>query len=405
MKCQHMGKISQGVIQYFQLIAAGEPFRLMFPLGSIIGIFGVLMWPLYIWNITTIYPGPIHPRIMIEGFLTCFIIGFLGTALPRLHDVPRMTIAETIGFAFALISTTLLHNSGMSYWGDWLFFFTLVMLVGGLLVRSIFRQDTPPPAFVLVAMGILSALIGSFTQAITYISPSALSEFAAPMSRLMLYQGYILLPIMGVGAFLLPRFFGLPNRQSFPESLKLPPGWIKRALFAFTCGAVVMISFTCEVAGLLRLAYGLRAAAVIIYFLREIPIHRAEFGGGSLVLGLRIALLAIPIGYILMAIWPERAVTLLHVVFITGFSLITFTVATRVVFGHSGQSHLFRASIWSVLVMTSLVTLAMLTRVTADWLPTIQMNHYAYAAITWILGIVIWSCFILRHVCSPDLEK
>ena len=34
---------------YIQLIAAGEPYRLLFPIGALIGIFGVMMWPLFVW--------------------------------------------------------------------------------------------------------------------------------------------------------------------------------------------------------------------------------------------------------------------------------------------------------------------------------------------------------------------
>lgn len=380
---------------YWQLVGAGEPFRLLFPLGVGIGIFGVMMWPLYVWNITSVYPGPLHAKIMIEGFLTCFVVGFLGTALPRLLDVPRMTIWETLGFAGLLIGTTCLHYTGRSFLGDQVFFLTLVALVSGLAVRAIFRKDTPPPGFVLVAMGILSALIGAATQVIVQISPTALPDLAAPVGKLLLYQGYLLLPIMGIGAFLLPRFFGLPNRQSFPESPTLPPGWKKRALFALACGLGVMGSFVLEANGNLRSGYALRAASLLVYFFREVPAHRAGFGGGSLALGLRVALCSIPLGYTLMAIWPGRAFSFLHVVFISGFSLLTLIVASRVVLGHSGQSRRFRDSIRPVLVMISLVTLAMLTRVTADWMPDIRMNHYAYAALAWALGVLIWAAFIM----------
>lgn len=48
---------------HWQLVAAaGEPFRLLFPIGATIGMFGVMMWPLYAWNLTGVYPGPLHPR-------------------------------------------------------------------------------------------------------------------------------------------------------------------------------------------------------------------------------------------------------------------------------------------------------------------------------------------------------
>src|SRR6188768_3977551 len=97
---------------YWTLVAAGEPFRVLFPLGAAIGIFGVLLWPLFVWNLTPLYPGQIHARIMIEGFLASFVIGFVGTALPRLLGAPRLTIFETLGFAAALIGITGLHFQG-----------------------------------------------------------------------------------------------------------------------------------------------------------------------------------------------------------------------------------------------------------------------------------------------------
>jgi len=390
---------------YFHLIASGEPYRLLFPVGAFIGILGVLMWPLFVWHVLKTYPGTAHPRVMIEGFLTCFVIGFIGTALPRILDVPRMTLKEALGFSGALLGIAALHFTGHIAGGDELFFMTLLVLVCGMAFRSIFRQDTPPPAFMLVGLGILSALTGDAIQIVAQIAPTTLSGPATTMGRLLLYQGYLLLPIMGIGAFLLPRFFSMPNRQSFPESRGLPPGWKRRALFALVCGVSVLASFALEAAGWLRLGYGLRAGAVLFYFFREVPIHQAGFAGGTLALTLRIALVSIPCGYLLMAFQPERTVTFLHIVFITGFSLITLTVATRVVLGHSGQSHLFRATLRSVLVMASFVAVAMLTRVSADWMPALRLNHYAYAALVWIAGVITWAAVILPGVLLAGSDE
>jgi len=90
--------------------------------------------------------------------------------------------------------------------------------------------------------------------------------------------------------------------------------------------------------------------------------------------------------------------------FISGFSLLVFIVASRVVLGHSGQSEKFRATLWSVLILTALVTLAMLTRVSADWMPAIQLSHYAYAAVAWAAGVLVWMIFILPGVRRKDEE-
>ena len=77
------GTESPGV---WTLAARGEPFRVLFPLGLVLGIVGVALWPLYALGWIAIYPAIAHQRIMIEGFVTSFVIGFLGTAMSRLLE-------------------------------------------------------------------------------------------------------------------------------------------------------------------------------------------------------------------------------------------------------------------------------------------------------------------------------
>jgi len=306
---------------YWGLVAVGEPFRLLFPLGVLAGSVGVLLWPLYVWQVTETYPAVGHARVMVEGFLSCFVVGFLGTALPRLIGVPRLTLIETLGLAAGLVGIVGLQAAGRTLWGDVLFLAVLGAFVCVLGARSFLRKDVPPPAFVLVLLGVTSALLGVAIQIVLQVAPLVVSGFWVQMGRLLLYQGYILLPVMGVGAFLLPRFFGLSSGQNFPESEGLPPGWLARAGFALVCGGVVLGSFVLEAMGELRWGFALRAIGVFTYLIREIPFYRAETGGGSLGLALRVALVAIPLGFAIMAVWPESALSFLHVVYISGFSL------------------------------------------------------------------------------------
>ncbi len=392
---------------YWRLVASGEPFRLLFPAGVALGVAGVMMWPFYVWKLTAVYPGQFHARVMIEGFLTAFVLGFLGTALPRLLDVPRLTLTEAAVFACGVLFVGWLQLDGQMPLGDQAFFLLISSFVLVLAVRGfLFRKDLPPPGFVLVAAGLVCALAGSAIMIVGQISSSLLPAPIAALGKLLLYQGYPLLPVMGVGAFFLPRVLGLPGRQGFPESLAPPPGWLPLAGFAAMCGGAVVAGFVLEASGWPRAGNALKAAALAVYLLREIPLHRALRGGGSLALGLRIALVCIPLAFALMAVWPDHTLSFLHVLFITGFSLLIFVVASRVVLGHSGQSEKFRAKIWPVLALTSLVVLAMLTRVSADWLPDIRMSHYAYASLAWTAGAAVWAALILLPgVRRGDLES
>jgi uncharacterized protein involved in response to NO len=68
-----------------------EPFRIFFAIGLILGIVGVSLWPLYYVGLLTAYPGTSHARLMIEGFMASFVIGFLGTAGPRITSTSHFS--------------------------------------------------------------------------------------------------------------------------------------------------------------------------------------------------------------------------------------------------------------------------------------------------------------------------
>ncbi len=390
---------------YLQLVSNGEPFRLLFPLGLALGIFAVALWPLYHWELVG-FPGKAHARIMIQGFLTAFVFGFLGTSLPRLLEIPPIRLKEASTFAALLLALSVFHFLGFLLVGDLLFLSALGFFLSLLGIRLRHRQDVPPPGFVLVGLGLLSALGGVLLLILTEVLDRILFPTSLPLAYLLLFQGYLLLPIMGIGAFLLPRFFGLPSRQSLPESTSLPPGWVPKATFAAVCGLIVILSFICQVQGQPRLGYALRAAAVLIYLLREVPFYKSGLGGGTLALSLRLALLAIPTGYGLMALFPDptQSYSLLHVVFIAGFGLLTLVVATRVILGHGGRSDLFRARLLPVAALTLLVLGATFLRVKGGWSLPVDDSNFAWAGLLWLLGALIWASGILPSVRHPDDE-
>ena len=61
----------------------GDPYRIFFPLGVLLGTAGVSIWLLYWLGLTAGYSGRAHAFVQIEGFLYAFIAGFLLTAIPR----------------------------------------------------------------------------------------------------------------------------------------------------------------------------------------------------------------------------------------------------------------------------------------------------------------------------------
>lgn len=385
---------------YWQLVGQGDPYRLLFPLGAFLGICGASAWPLHVSGVLPLYPNALHARIMVEGFLGPFFLGFVATALPRLLGAPKMTGRQAAVFALGLASSAALHFAGRMLWGDLVFFAVLCGFAVWLGSRAKVREDLPPPGFVLVGFGLLSGLLGALSQIADTLWPGLLPPWLWSVGRSLLYQGFLLFPVMGVGPFLLPRFFERPSKHDLPESKSVTPAWRSRALRALAAGVAVVCGFVLGGLGDERAGFAVRATVVALYFATEIPFNFSA--KGSLALGVRLALASLPLGFAFGALSSGYLIASLHVVFITGFGLLVFMVGCRVVFGHGGQSEKFHARLWPVLAIIGLVVLAMLTRVSADLLPGSRMHHYAYAALAWVAASVVWFAVVARGLRRGD---
>ena len=139
-----------------------EPFRIFFPLGLFLGAVGVALWPLFVWHAVEFYPAQAHIRLMIEGLMGSFIIGFLGTAGPRLLDASPLIAAETGALLGLQILSGFLHVAQRQTAGDMVFVTLLLLFVGMMAKRAGTRNDLPPPQFVLVILGLFNAIAGIF---------------------------------------------------------------------------------------------------------------------------------------------------------------------------------------------------------------------------------------------------
>ena len=95
-----------------------DAYRIFFPLGVLIGIAGVAIWPLYYFGITAGYSGRSHAFLQVDGFLYCFIAGFLLTAIPRFTGtegpsrrsqwtLAAILVAAALGFEFQAFRLSL----------------------------------------------------------------------------------------------------------------------------------------------------------------------------------------------------------------------------------------------------------------------------------------------------------
>ena len=390
-----------GSVSYLTLCTA-EPFRIFFPIGMLFGISGVSLWPLFHLGFhTSFYPGMMHARVMIEGFLGAFVFGFLGTAMPRVTGAPPLTRWELWTLVALHLTAIGLQIGLQPFAGDRVFLVLLMFFLVCMGRRFARREDLPPPGFVLVGLGFLNALAGA---ALLASVPWNLWTYAMPVGTALLNEGWVLLLILGIGGFLLPRFLDLPEPE-FPESRTPPPGWKSRALFAGAIGIVISATLVAESLFFhSRAAHLIRCAAASGYLLATIPFHRAKAPNVTLTICLRVALALLVAGLAFPLCWPLQRVAGLHVVFIGGFSLITFTVATRVVLGHSGNSRLFPTPLPFLRNAAMLLAAAAVLRAIGDFLPATRNHWLDGASCAWMLGAAVWSWRVLPNVRVPDSE-
>jgi uncharacterized protein involved in response to NO len=374
-----------------------EPFRIFFPIGLALGIVGVSLWPLYYAGLVTAYPATAHARLMMEGFMASFIIGFLGTAGPRITSTSHFSRNELIALLTLDLLSAGLHFGGAHRSGDILFVCCLAVFLAVIGKRFVRRKDSPPPNFALVALGLLNGIAGALLLAVFEYK-----LYAAPyrIGTALLEQGFVLLPILGVAPFLLPRLLDVPRPNDLPESRTLPPGWMSRAAFAAGIGVIVDLTFVAEAFWGSAIARWVRLGAVLAYLIVRMPLRGRSFLGDCL----RAGIVAVVAGIGIEALWPQYRIGALHIVFISGFSFIVLTVAIRVVFGHSGNAHLFRKPLPFFIGAGVLIFLSMLSRYVAELAPKARSIHLVAAAICWLIAALLWMVKVIPKVVIPDPE-
>src|ERR1041384_1997562 len=213
------------------------------------------------------------------------------------------------------------HVSGANRLGDSCFVVCLVAFALALAKRFRQRKDSPPPNFVLVGLGFVSAMAGTVLIA---AAESAQYSRAYQFGSALLNQSWVLLQVLGVAPFFIRRLLDLPAPH-LPESRTLPPQWEREAAVAALFGLVIMVSFWIEVIGLPRTGGWIRAGAIGFYVLIQIPFRGRTFLANSL----RGGVMSIFFGFVGVALLPLYRIGVLHIVFITGFNLVAFTVAIR----------------------------------------------------------------------------
>jgi len=374
---------------------AAEPYRLFFASGALWSIIGVSLWPLFYAQQLGFYPNLVHARLMIEAFGGAFVIGFLGTAGPRMATAPKLTPLELF-WLFALHQVSAISHLRLQHlWGDALFVALLVSLLLCLVIRVLkFRKEAPPPQMLLALTGLACGIAGAsmLLSSATLMDPQRLR-----LANLLLYQGLLLPPVLGIGSFVFPRMLG--GDFGDPKTAAQTRTKLMRAIIA----ALLLVgSFFLEAFGQVMPGYALRAIVSLAYLLMEVNWQTKQ--AGSLTTGLFWALGLGWLGIVLAPFHYVQHVSIEHLLYIGGFGMLMLVVGSRVLFGHSGDLEgFFVRSKW-VRFLIFLGILTATTRATPAWVPSTTVSHHIYAAWTWAVLAALWLLWHRRRFVKRDEE-
>ncbi|WP_373999129.1 NnrS family protein [Bdellovibrio bacteriovorus] len=375
-----------------------DAYRIFFPAGWLLSIWGVVLWILFPWKLVN-YPGFSHPEIMMGGFFLCFVCGFLMTAVPRFTNTFGPTRAEQ-NFSFIAIAglfASLLVSQKAAFYGAVLL--CLFFLVFYSARRFLQRKSNPPDSFIFVAAGLLSAIAGTFILFLAELVnlPSDLYS----LGRSLFLQCYIMCLILGVGSRLIPALLGwgpLPT-EMHRTSRQV---WLFAGLSFF-----FVLSYFCESQGHTLGAALLRAAIVTLICFKFWKLHKFPQRRGVQTWGLWSSAWSLLLAFWALVFLPSFRIHILHIVYASGMGLMTFMIAVRVILSHGKHSMILEKSSKLLGLGAFLLFFAGLTRFSAGLAPHIYQSHLLYAAVTWIAGALVWGWVFLPKIfhVGPSHDK
>jgi len=332
-----------------------EAYFYLFSLGIAAASLGVFLWLGFYIGLINAYPLRLHGSIMFFSFLFSFVMGFLMTAIPRMMQSISARNYEIIT-ALMLCSAHWILNFSLSA----VYIFALQLV------------------FIFIFIFILKRFFSAGDFKFFYI-------FCG--------EAFLLNLICGIGARLIPAIGRIPAALN-PDQAAEKPRYFEFFIYAFFSNS----SFLLEFFGYALFAYGMRIVFLIIYAVLEFKILKKPMQPTSIGVGLKFSVLGLILGYALVAFNIGGPLAAMHVVYISGFTLLTLMVASRVAIAHAGRSLNLEINSKPLLVTIGLFMLAAILRYSVlAGSPDLQIAVLISAAVAYLFALWTWKFFILKR--------
>ncbi len=368
-----------------------EPHRLLFPLGAVLGVVAVL--PFARRGSAGGALALFHSVAQIQGFLTCFVVGFLLTFVPQ-HTRTAPAAGWEVSSALALPALAVLSAwMGDAVLATWMWLVLIAIVMAFTVSRLQLRPASVQlvPVLLWVPVSIAAGAAGAVLVAGGAGTRLGSAPEAWSVGRGLLVQGFVTGLVLGIGGYLLPQV----TRGEPPPAGGADPARRQRSVALHAVAAVLFFgSFPLEIVSGPRIGFGLRAVIAGWVLLGSARIHRAPVLPG---LHRRLILLAawlVPLAFSFGALAPALRGAALHVLFVGGFAQITLAVSAHVVLWRDDRP---RFPAWSgvgIGAMAALLAAAFAARIAA----AIDLRHVAgwleIAAYAFCAAVAAWAAVI-----------
>lgn len=363
-----------------------DAYRYFFPAGWIFGVWGVLLWILFPWNLVS-YPGTHHPEIMVGGFFLCFVCGFLMTAAPKFTSSfgPTKRDQNTSFLLIAILVASLMSPQKVYFYGAVCLVF--MFLIYYMLMRFLNRRSAPPDSFVFVGFGLLTGLLSSVILFFGQILD--LPYFLSSLGRLLFLQAYILCLILGVGSRLIPALLGFAPLPTEANNRKQQVG-----TFVFLA-VLFLLSFVIEALGAFVSAQVFRSIVITFMAVRFWNLHKFPQRKVYQSWWIWVAAYFVVLGHWGIVFFPSARIHLLHLILVSGLGLMTLMIASRVTLSHGKHDMGIEKNSKALFLGAFLMCAAGATRASAGITAHIYQSHLLYASYLWIGGLIVWGWIFL----------
>jgi len=372
-----------------------EPYRVFFPLGVALAWAGVLHWLLHGLGLLPDYRPVFHSITQIQGFLMCFALGFLFTAIPRRTGTSppaawQMILAAASSAAIVVCAWLEWFGASQVFWMA-----IVITLIGFAVKRFRSGQATrrPPNSFVWIPLSLATGIAGSLLIGLYGVLGDEYYGLHE-LGRLLLLQGMFAGLIVGAGGMVLPL---LTHGEGPRDGEATTRDRLARLTHA-TAALLLAGSFWWEQA--IDLQSGLAFRALLVGWLLVVVggIWRKPSVPGWHRRLVWLSAWIIPLGYALAALFPAQKKAGLHVVFIGGFAMMALSVGLHVTLAHGGHQALARGRPWQVPLYGGLLIVSGLLRALVDFDAPRFFPWLTASAGTFLVATLLWAGLALPRM-------